>query len=82
MSSSIPGMMNGCPVCHSAAVLRPRLHPNLLAFFEEFYEDDLKQGDPLLMEMGGAFFSFAPEHYPQMESNQRAASITRHICGK
>jgi len=60
MSPTILGMMNAGSICFSPAVLLPRAHHQVEKFFHAFYDTP----DPLVMELGGAFWSFPPETYP------------------
>lgn len=63
-SPDVVGMMNDGLLCVSSAVIKPRANPNVLEFFEHFYAGRLVEGDRLRMELDGAFWDFAPEHYP------------------
>ena len=60
MSPTILGMMNAGNVCFSPSVLLPRAHSQVERFFHAFYSTP----DPLVMELGGVFWSFPPECYP------------------
>lgn len=61
MSSSILGMMNSGDICESACVQNAKSSPRLKQLFCDIYEVPVSE---LVMERGGVFWGFPPEHYP------------------